>query len=109
MENSNNINYKGIRPKELIWVTHFDLNHNLSYCVTSDSYRNIYYLYKFDIKNSIWIRTKYKSEDPTTFQSVMCNSASVRLDTEKIKEISEVNSTEMIKSRRGRPPKNKLF
>jgi hypothetical protein len=131
MESFKNINYKGIKPKETIWVTYFDINHNLSYCITSDIYRDNYYLYKYDLTTNIWNNTKKKSNDPLDFDTIIKSDLfsdknmlpinnEIKSTTNKNKqhkEIKESNkpvsketkSTNLGQKKRGRPPKNKLF
>ena len=91
------INYKGIKPKEIIWVTRFDIDHNLTYCVTSDSRREYYYLYEYDRNKDEWIKTTNKSETPEAFEKIIHSKDN----------ISEVIITD--KPKRGRPAKGKLF
>lgn len=59
-------NYKGIKSKEIIWVTYFTIEEVPAYCITSDLHRDMYYLYELDKTNS-WVKTKYKSDNPLDF------------------------------------------
>ena len=58
------INYKGIKPKEIVWVTFFDESHNLKYCETSNIYRDMYFLYEYNTEKKEWEKTNYKSDNP---------------------------------------------
>lgn len=97
------INYKGIKSKEIIWVTYFDINHNLSFCITSDSYRDYYYLYEFDEDKNEWRLSGKKTQNPDELADI----AKSKLDFGEA--ITFPAKEKSIVSKRGRPPKNKLF
>lgn len=89
------INYKGIKPKEIIWVTRFDINHNLTFCVTSDNRREMYYLYEYNTDKNEWIKTTHKSETPEAFEEILHSKDGIE--------------TVVDKSKRTKPIKGKLF
>ena len=95
------INYKGIKAKEIVWVTHSDIDHNPLYCITSDEYRECYYLYAYNNKENLWVKTKYKSTDPTELSKRFGNISK--------EEIVSAEPEIVETKKRGRPPKSKLF
>ena len=94
------INYKGIKSKETIWVTYYDINHNLSFCITSDLYRDYYYLYEFDKDKNEWKLSGKKTQNPEELSKIAESKLDFGVD---------VQTEEKPISKRGRPPKNKLF
>lgn len=108
------ISYKGIKPKETVWVTYFNIKHNPVYCITSDAFRSTYFLYEYNSDNNEWIKTNKKDENPLNLSDIVKKDI-FNFDEKSIPKENTVTKQSAMKEepivpkKKGRPPKNKLF
>ena len=104
------ISYKGIKPKETVWVTYFDIKHIPTYCITSDAFRSTYFLYEYNSDNNEWIKTNKKDENPLNLSDIVKKDI-LNFDEKSIpaEKQSAMKEESIAIKKRGRPPKNKLF
>ena len=108
------ISYKGIKPKETIWVTYFNIEHIPAYCITSDVFRSNYFLYEYNSDKNEWNKTNKKDKNPLNLSDIV-KKAIFNFDEKSVvieNKVQEVSIPETItekSKKKGRPPKNKLF
>lgn len=91
-----------VKNNETLWVTYVH-NEQITYCITSNKDRSIYYLYEYT--NDDFVKTTHKAEEPIELEQFIEYKQTNTTKPKTLKETSKLKTTTNKNSKTTSKPK----